>query len=73
MSEKTVMEKKCQLYEAIDHMAEQLTGMAGDLSRIPPWLAAAAVVFAVFVGMAAGFMPALRAMKLSPLAAIRNE
>ena len=28
MSEKTVMEKKCQLYEAIDHMAEQLTEMA---------------------------------------------
>ena len=27
----------------------------------------------VFVGMAAGFMPAVRAMKLSPLAAIRNE
>ena len=25
MNEKTVMEKKCQLYEAIDHMAEQLT------------------------------------------------
>ena len=59
----------------INHLVggEQLTGMAGDLSRIPPWLAAAAVVFAVFVGMAAGFMPALRAMKLSPLAAIRNE
>ncbi len=52
---------------------EQLTGIAGDLSRIPPWLAAAAVIFAIFVGMAAGFMPALRAMKLSPLAAIRNE
>ena len=28
MSEKTVMEKKCQLYEAIDHMAEKLTEMA---------------------------------------------
>ena len=36
---------------------EQLTGIAGDLSRIPPWLAAAAVIFAIFVGMAAGFMP----------------
>ena len=52
---------------------EQLTGIAGNLSRIPPWLALAAVIFAVFVGMAAGFIPALRAMKLSPLAAIRNE
>lgn len=47
--------------------------MDGNLSRIPPWLSLAAVGFAIFVGMAAGFMPAMRAMKLSPLAAIRNE
>ena len=53
--------------------AQMLTGMDGNLSRIPPWLSIAAVGFAVFVGMAAGFFPALRAMKLSPLAAIRNE
>lgn len=33
----------------------------------------AALVFSVVVGMAAGFFPALRAMPLSPLAAIRNE
>ena len=48
-------------------------GMEGDISRIPLWLAAAALVFAVVVGMVAGFFPAVRAMKLSPLAAIRNE
>lgn len=48
-------------------------GVPGDLSRIPPWLGMTAIWFAVFVGMAAGFFPALRAMKLSPLAAIRNE
>ncbi len=48
-------------------------GGNGDISRIPPMLAAAAVVFAVFIGMIAGLFPALRAMKLSPLAAIRNE
>lgn len=52
---------------------QALTGIAGDLSRIPPWLSLAAVGFAIFVGMAAGFMPAMRAMKLSPLAAIRND
>ena len=52
---------------------EEMNGLTGSLSRIPPWLSAAAVVFAIFVGMAAGFMPAMRAMKLSPLAAIRNE
>ena len=34
-----------------------MTGQAGDISRIPLWLAAAAVVFAIFVGMAAGFFP----------------
>lgn len=54
------------------NMAE-MYGVDGNLSRIPPWLTLAAVGFAVFVGMAAGFMPAMRAMKLSPLAAIRNE
>ena len=43
------------------------------LSVVPPWLAFAAVVFAVFIAMAAGFLPSLRAMKLSPLAAIRAE
>lgn len=51
----------------------QSMGLSGDLSRIPSWLSMAAIGFAVFVGMAAGFMPAVRAMKLSPLAAIRNE
>ena len=51
----------------------QSMGLSGDLYRIPPWLSMAAIGFAVFVGMAAGFMPAVRAMKLSPLAAIRNE
>lgn len=50
-----------------------MTGQAGNISRIPLWLAAAVVVFAIFVGMAAGFFPSLRAMHLSPLAAIRNE
>ena len=54
-------------------IAEVMTGQAGNISRIPLWLAAAAIVFAIFVGMAAGFFPALRAMHLSPLAAIRNE
>ena len=45
----------------------------GGISRIPPWLSAAAVFFAIVIGMLAGLFPALRAMRLSPLAAIRNE
>lgn len=54
-------------------IGQAMTGMEGDISRIPYWLSLAAIGFAVLVGMAAGFFPALRAMKLSPLAAIRNE
>lgn len=49
--------------------SEYMTG----ISYIPFWLALAAMIFAVLVGMIAGFFPARRAMKLSPLAAIRNE
>jgi len=48
-------------------------GYYAGISYIPIWLVLVALAFAVFVGMAAGFFPALRAMKLSPLAAIRNE
>ena len=45
----------------------------GDISRIPMWLLLLALIFAVLVGMLAGLFPALRAMRLSPLTAIRNE
>ena len=47
-------------------------GMDGNISYIPLWLVTASMLFAVFVGMAAGYFPAVRAMKLSPLEAIRN-
>ena len=43
------------------------------LSYIPLWLSSAALVFAVLIGMLAGLLPALRAMKLSALSALRNE
>lgn len=46
---------------------------SGGISYIPIWLAAFAIVFAIGIGMLAGYFPAVRAMKLSPLAAIRNS
>lgn len=53
-------------------MSEQF-GLEADISAIPPWLVLLAIVFATIIGMLAGFFPAQRATKLSPLAAIRNE
>lgn len=61
------------LINHIGGIAQAMSGMEGDISRIPLWLVGLAIVFAIVVGMGAGFMPAMRAMKLSPLAAIRNE
>lgn len=54
-------------------LSGQSVGVSGSLSFIPIWLILASLGFAVLVGMAAGYFPAVRAMKLSPLAAIRNE
>ena len=53
-------------------MSENMTDMSG-ISYIPIWLVFLSLIFAILVGMVAGFFPARRAMKLSPLAAIRNE
>lgn len=51
-----------------------LVGYEGmNISVIPIWLVLIAMIFSTFIGMAAGFFPAQRATKLSPLAAIRSE
>ena len=49
-------------------------GMGGGskLSVIPVWLALGAVLFAILVGLIAGFLPAHRATRLSALEAMRN-
>lgn len=53
---------------------QQGMGVANaQISVIPLWLALLSVVFATLMGMLAGYFPAKRAMKLSPLAAIRTE
>lgn len=54
-------------------VAASVSGVEGDISRIPLWLAISAIIFAVIIGMLAGFFPSLRAMKLSPLTALRND
>ncbi len=46
---------------------------SGLRSIIPAYLVFGAVGFSIVVAIAAGMYPAIRAMKLSPLAAIRNE
>lgn len=43
------------------------------ISYIPLWLYLFSIVFAIAIGTAAGYLPSKRAMKLSPLAALRNE
>ena len=48
-------------------------GMEMKISVIPIWLAISSVGFAALIGTLAGVMPAQRAMRLSPLAAIRSE
>ena len=45
----------------------------GDISVIPLWLIALAVIFATIIGLASGYFPARRATKISALEAIRNE
>lgn len=48
-------------------------GVDMNISAIPLWLGLVAIAFSTIVGMVAGFFPAQRATRLSPLAAIRNE
>ncbi len=48
-------------------------GTSAAVSVIPPWLSLFALGIAVLVGVISGFLPALKAMKLSPLSAIKTE
>jgi len=49
------------------------TEEAITISIIPPLLSLFAVIFAILIGVVAGLYPAYRAVRLSPIKAIRNE
>jgi len=49
------------------------TEEAIGISLIPGWLALFALVFAIMIGVVAGLYPANRAVRLSPINAIRND
>ncbi len=57
----------------INSVAQSMDSYYTGISYIPFWLTMVAIGFATLVGIVSGFFPALRAMRLSPLAAIRNE
>ncbi len=58
---------------AISLLLNGVLSSVGLTSSIPLYLALGAVAFSVMVALISGLYPAVRAMKLSPLAAIRNE
>lgn len=57
----------------LNSVAGSAEGINGNISVIPWWLGLTAIAFSTLMGMLAGYFPARRAMRLSPLAAIRTE
>lgn len=49
------------------------SGEALSISQIPWWLALFAIAFSILIGLLAGVYPANRAVKLSPIEAMRNN
>lgn len=62
-------------YLAVNRLAVQLLSLPKGtvLAEIPVWLAFGAVIFAVFLGIAAGFFPARFATRLNPIEGMRGK
>ncbi len=53
--------------------SDMIQGVETQLSVIPLWLVAAAIAFSTLIGLISGYIPAMRATKISALEAIKNE
>jgi putative ABC transport system permease protein len=60
-----------QAIEVVSRLREQ--PVHGQFFLVTPLLAVGAIAFATFIGLVAGLLPAQRAAKLDPLAALRHE
>ena len=62
------------LSSVINFVGSSMFG-TGDtaLSIIPLWLAAFGVAFSTFVGIVSGYVPAVRAVQITALSAIRHD
>ena len=61
------------LINVMGSFLSELGGYGSSVSIIPWYVALGALAFATFVGVAAGYGPARRAMNLSALESLRNE
>ena len=57
----------------INNLIAQSDFGIAKISQIPLWLSFVSILFAIGIGMISGLIPSIRAMRLSPLAAIRSE
>ena len=57
----------------LSFIAEMQSVEGADVSVIPVWLCAAAMLFSGVIGLISGYLPARRAMKLSALNALRKN
>ena len=56
-----------------DYIGGGMMGGQGYYLPYSSWLAIFALIFSILIGVVAGIYPANRAVKLSPISAIRNE